>query len=139
MSTSTNYLEIKSDLKLLPSVDKFIKKSVKDSGLGQNEIDNLLLSVNEAVSNAIIHGNHSNPSKKVKINVVKTGDKLIISVKDEGKGFDPSIIPDPTKPENILKENGRGIHIMKACVQDITYNFTSEGTEIILLLSLKKD
>lgn len=137
MSTSTNYLEIKSDLKLLPTVDKFIQKAVKKSGFEQNDIDNLLLSVNEAVSNAIIHGNHHDPNKKVKITVVKTGNEMIISVKDEGKGFDPSKIPDPTSPENILKENGRGIHIMKACVQNISYNFTSEGTEIILLIYSK--
>jgi serine/threonine-protein kinase RsbW len=138
VSTSTYYLEIKSDLALLPKVDKFIKKAVKNIGLDQNDIDGLLLSVNEAVSNAIIHGNNYNPDKKVIISIIQTSDELVISIKDQGKGFNPSQVPDPTSPENILKENGRGIHIIKMCVQDIHYNFTPDGTELILTIKSKK-
>ncbi|KAB2846473.1 MAG: ATP-binding protein [Melioribacteraceae bacterium] len=59
-----------------------------------------------------------------------------IIFKDEGKGFNINTVPDPTKPENILKESGRGIHIMKNFLDDLKYNFTPTGTEAILVVRL---
>ena len=60
-----------------------------------------------------------------------------VSLKDQGNGFEVSEVPDPTKPENILKDSGRGIHIIRNFVDDLKYNFSPEGTEAILFLSLK--
>ena len=59
-----------------------------------------------------------------------------IIFKDEGEGFEPKSVPDPTTPENILKESGRGIHIMKSYLSSLSYNFTPDGTEAILEMSL---
>jgi serine/threonine-protein kinase RsbW len=61
---------------------------------------------------------------------------LTIKIKDEGKGFDPSIVPDPTDSENLLKDSGRGIYLMKVYMDGLTYNQTPEGTEIILTLKI---
>ena len=57
-----------------------------------------------------------------------------VSIKDEGNGFKLDQVPDPTKPENILKESGRGIHIMKSFLDDLQYKFSETGTEVILVL-----
>ncbi len=59
---------------------------------------------------------------------------LTIKIKDEGKGFDPSIVPDPTNPENLLKDSGRGLYLMKVYMDGLSYNQTPEGTETILKL-----
>jgi serine/threonine-protein kinase RsbW len=61
---------------------------------------------------------------------------MTITIKDEGRGFKLEAVPDPTRPENILKESGRGIHIMRSFLKDLRYNFTPTGTETILTLAL---
>ena len=62
--------------------------------------------------------------------------KLIIKIKDEGEGFDPSSIPDPTEPENLLKDSGRGIYLMRVYMDDLQYNRTPSGMEFVLTVKL---
>ena len=81
-----------------------------------------------------MHGNKSDRNKFLKIKVIVDDEKFKIIFKDEGNGFNPQKVPDPTKPENILKDNGRGIHIMKTFLDELSYNFTEDGTETILIL-----
>jgi serine/threonine-protein kinase RsbW len=88
------------------------------------------------VTNAIIHANKCDETKMVQMNVTKDGNKLIISIKDEGKGFDPAKVPDPTAPENLLKDSGRGLYLMKIYMDELKYNITPTGTETILILNL---
>jgi serine/threonine-protein kinase RsbW len=130
--------EIESNPDLLPELDDFILNIAKEAGLDSDQTNSLSLSFSEAVSNSILHGNKCDPNKKVKIKVELNSSNLIITIKDEGKGFDIESVPDPTKPENILKDSGRGIHIMKSYLSDLRYNFTSDGTETILAIKLNK-
>ena len=73
---------------------------------------NLLISMTEAVTNAIKHGNHNDESKMVKIRLAKRKNMLSVSISDEGLGFDYHSLPDPTKPENLMKIGGRGVFLM---------------------------
>ena len=91
----------------------------------------------EATANAIVHGNKLDPNKIVLVKMIVEDDKVTVIIKDEGSGFDLDSIPDPTTPENLLKDSGRGIHIMKTFLHDLQYNFTEDGTEVILVLPLK--
>ncbi|MGD1006761.1 MAG: ATP-binding protein, partial [Ignavibacteriaceae bacterium] len=59
-----------------------------------------------------------------------------ICIKDEGAGFDPQNIPDPTEPENLLKDSGRGLYLMKIYMDEVKFNVTPEGMETILVLNL---
>ena len=68
--------------------------------------------------------------------ITVTDTEMKIVFKDEGTGFIPDKVPDPTEPENILKESGRGIHIMKNFLDELKYNFTPTGTEAILVVKL---
>ena len=129
-------LEIESDPNNLITVEEFVNYFAKDLGVSDERMNGLLLSVTEATTNAIIHGNKCNIDKKVVINVFVEDGKIIIKVKDEGNGFDPSKIPDPTEPQNLLKDSGRGVYLMKIYMDEIKYNLTPEGTEIILILGL---
>lgn len=137
MSQKIYTKEINSDPAIVPTLDEFIIGIAKECGMNPEKFNNLSLSFSEALSNSIIHGNKSDPNKKIKITININNSKMVIIIKDEGKGFDINSIPDPTKPENILKDSGRGIHIMRAFLDDLYYKFTEEGTETILVLSLK--
>jgi serine/threonine-protein kinase RsbW len=86
------------------------------------ECDEKMLISSKPVNNAIIHGNKNNPEKTVTIQYQVSPQKIVFTVKDEGNGFNPEEIPDPTTNENIEKTGGRGIFIIKKL---------SDHTEII--------
>ncbi|HLR76293.1 MAG TPA: ATP-binding protein, partial [Balneolaceae bacterium] len=111
MAAKAEKLQIPSDLNRVEEVETFLRKLF---GQLNNELYNKMqLAVNEAVTNAIIHGNNNDRSKKVQISVKKQDDKIEINVKDEGTGFNPKIIPNPTDQEHLLKTSGRGIFLIK--------------------------
>ena len=137
MPDLTFFKEIPSDPELLPELDSYLIDIAQKVGMNEDHFNNLSLSFSEAASNSIVHGNKLNPDKKVFITIKVTDSQMIIIIKDEGEGFKLNEVPDPTKPENILKDSGRGIHIMRSFLEDLSYNFTPTGTETILTLSLK--
>ncbi|HMN23413.1 MAG TPA: ATP-binding protein [Ignavibacteriaceae bacterium] len=130
------FLEIESTPNNLITVEEFVNYFSVELGLDQEKINGLLLAVTEATTNAIIHGNKNNKLKMVRISVFVEGKDISIVIKDEGKGFDPSIIPDPTDPENLLKDSGRGLYLMRVYMDGLSYNQTPEGTETILKLKM---
>ena len=131
------FKEVQSDPELLPELDEYLMNIAKEAGLDEEKFNNLSLSFSEAASNSIKHGNKNDVNKKIRITVKISDSQMRIIIKDEGKGFDIKAVPDPTKEENILKDNGRGIHIMRSFLENLSYNFTPEGTETILVLNLK--
>ena len=132
-----NYsLEIESNPNNLLTVEEFVNYFAKDIGIDEARMNGLMLSVTEATTNAIIHANKCDEAKLVKIDVKVENGKVIITVKDEGVGFDPLQVPDPTEPENLLKDSGRGVYLMRFYMDDLKYNITPSGTETILILNL---
>jgi serine/threonine-protein kinase RsbW len=132
-----NYsLEIESNPNNLLTVEEFVNYFAKDIGIDEARMNGLMLSVTEATTNAIIHANKCDAAKLVKIDVKVENGKVIITVKDEGVGFDPLQVPDPTEPENLLKDSGRGVYLMRFYMDDLKYNITPSGTETILILNL---
>jgi len=133
---SKYHLEIESDPRQLITVEEFVNYVAKELNLDEEKLPGVLIAVTEATTNAIIHGNKKDIDKKVSIDIDKIDNALLIKVKDEGKGFDPEEIPDPTTPDNLLKDSGRGLYLMKFFCDKINYNFTPEGMETILTISL---
>lgn len=128
--------EIPSDPDLMPEVEQFVFETAQKVQLNEDKLNNISLAVAEAISNSMKHGNKNDKTKTVTITIKADDEKMIVILKDQGAGFDPKDIPDPTKPENILKDSGRGIHIMRSLLDDLKFNFTPDGTEIILELKL---
>lgn len=126
-----------SDPDKLVEVEAFVADIADEYNVDEEIKSNLTLSVSEASSNAMVHGNKLDPKKFVDIIVTVYEDKINVIIKDEGNGFDPNSVPDPTSPENLLKDSGRGIFIMKSFLKELKYNFTDTGTEVILEISLK--
>ncbi len=129
-------LEIQSDPKELSRVENFVDILAQESRMDPDKIPGFLLSVTEAITNAIIHGNKKDSAKIVTLNAFLEENKLVLHIKDQGAGFDPSKIPDPTEPENLLKDSGRGLYLMRYHAESLAYNITPEGTETILTLIL---
>ncbi len=136
MAEDKYHLEIESDPNNLITVEEFVNYFCKDVHLPDEKLTNVLLAVTEATTNAIIHANKCNKNKKVTIDALVENSKLIIKIKDEGEGFDPSSIPDPTEPENLLKDSGRGIYLMRVYMDDLQYNRTPSGMEFVLTVKL---
>lgn len=87
---------------------------------------NILLAISEAINNAIVHGNKFNKEKLVYVSYKITQDNyLIVEVKDEGEGFDPYSLPDPTAPENIEKLYGRGVFIIISLCDKTEFEFNN--------------
>lgn len=136
MPQDSYYLEIESSPNNLITVEEFVNYFAVDLGLDEEKINGLLLAVTEATTNAIIHGNKNNSLKLVRIYVTVENSTLVIKIKDEGNGFDPSIVPDPTNPENLLKDSGRGLYLMRVYMDELDINVTPDGTETILKLKI---
>ena len=136
MAEDKYHLEIESDPNNLITVEEFVNYFCKDVNLPDEKLTNVLLAVTEATTNAIIHANKCDINKKVTIDASVENSKLIIKIKDEGEGFDPGNIPDPTDPENLLKDSGRGIYLMRVYMDDLQYNRTPSGMEFVLTVKL---
>ena len=128
------HLEIESDPNNLITVEEFVNYFAKDLGLDNERLAALLLAVTEATTNAIVHANKCDVNKLVKVDVQVDKTRITIKITDEGEGFNPSEIPDPTKPENLLKDSGRGVYLMRVYMDELNYNITPTGTETILTL-----
>lgn len=132
----TSSIVIPSTLKKLVTVERFAEKFANKNGLTEEEKDNLAIAVTEAVNNAIVHGNKSDHSKKVHVEFSISANELRAVIRDEGNGFDPNNLSNPTDPENLLKESGRGIFILRSLMDDVSFSFSSKGTKIILTKKL---
>lgn len=136
MSENKFHLEIPSDPNNLITVEEFVNYFSKVIHINEEKMSGLMLSVTEATTNAIIHANKCDINKTVSIDVTLEDSTLKIVVKDQGSGFDPDKVPDPTMPENLLKDSGRGLYLMKVYMDELRYNVTPEGTETILIMHL---
>lgn len=115
-------ISIESVIGNLRIVENAIDDATAVIGISQDNYGKILVSAMEAVNNAILHGNHSNPKKIVDIEIIYKSNELQITVTDEGSGFRPETVPDPTTPENIEALNGRGIYLMSHLADKIKYN-----------------
>ncbi len=104
---------------------------IEEFGLSDDAAFDIELAAEEAVANAVEHGNKSDPAKMVHVRCERKSDRITVVVCDEGEGFNPSQIPDPTLPENILKEHGRGIFIMRSLCDCVLYN--EKGNEVAIV------
>lgn len=139
MAENEYTLEIESDPNNLITVEEFVNYFSVELKIDEEKLSGLLLSITEATTNAIIHANKCDKDKTVKIRVWVEDGRLFVSVKDQGTGFNPDAVPDPTQPENLLKDSGRGLYLMKVYMDDLRYNITPEGTETILIMNIGKN
>jgi len=115
-------LKIESRMNNLRIIENAIDEMTGAIGINQDNYGKILVATLEAVNNAIMHGNKGNEQKIVDVEIVFKNNDIKITVTDEGPGFDPKKIPDPTMPENIEALSGRGVFLMSKLADSIEFN-----------------
>lgn len=130
----THYeMTIPSDANRIKDVEKITERIAKYMKFSEDDRDSLAIAVTEIVGNAISHGNRNDAKKSVSITFDYFGDTIIVHIQDEGEGFNEEEIDDPLHPENLLKESGRGIFIVKALIDEIEISRNEKGTLVRLV------
>ena len=128
---------IESDLSNVQKVEKITEKIAKYMKFSEEEQDSLAISVTEIVGNAIVHGNKKDKNKKVTVDFDYKDDTITVSIQDEGDGFNEKTIANPLEPENLLKESGRGIFIVRALMDEVDFIRSKKGTTVRLVKKTK--
>lgn len=133
MSSDRNdfHLSIASQFENIDLVQEVLGDALERLGAGEDYRHQADLAVREAVANAIKHGNSEEPDRTVRIDFGVEGDEVVIRVRDDGEGFEPSQVADPMSRENLLKPGGRGILYMRTCMDTVHHRRHPEGgTEV---------
>ena len=127
-------LRIPSRTEHLSIVNRVAEELADHLGMSEDDRDAVATSVIEAATNAIQHGNRNDATKTVSVRFIVTPGKLEVIVKDEGLGFDPSTVDDPLKPENLLRERGRGLFLIRAYMDDVRYSSARKSGTVVRLI-----
>ncbi len=128
--TSTK-LVFPSKLSEVPAAQHAIVDAAKEAGFGEKALFAIRLALDEALTNAVRHGNASDPTKNVTVEFTPEPHQLVITIEDEGPGFAPEDVPDPTAEENLGRPHGRGVMLMRAYMTDVQFN--DRGNRVTLI------
>ena len=128
-STTKSWV-IPSTLTDAVEVLKDIVAAVEKADYRREAVFAVRLALDEALANAVKHGNDNDPTKKVTVELDVNEQRVVVSVQDQGPGFIPEQLPDPTADENLSRPNGRGVMLMQAYMTEVGYN--DSGNKVIL-------
>lgn len=117
-------------------VETAAEKLAQEAGLDEDQRFHFVMAVREAAINAVLHGNEYNPALRIEVSLENTGKDLVITIADQGRGFDPGTIPDPLAPENLLRGTGRGIFLIRSLMDEVHFRQLHPGTELTLVKHL---
>ena len=132
--TDTKKLILKSEFDEVQKLEGYMNDLQDWLGFDDDNYARIMLTLSEAATNAIVHGNEEDPSKKVYIESTGNTSTLTITVKDEGPGFDPDELANPLKEENLLNEGGRGVYLIEEYADELTFN--KKGNELKMTFKL---
>jgi serine/threonine-protein kinase RsbW len=127
VTAETTELSLPSRIDTVAKAAAAVAEFLSRSGLSDEATFGIDMAVREAVTNAVIHGNRQDENKTVDVTLKSSPDAVEISVHDQGPGFNPEDVPDPTAAENILKASGRGIFFMRTFMDDVDWLIRPEG------------
>lgn len=134
-----NQIVVPSNLDYLAEVDKFVEKKLKKTGLTKSQLADIAISVTEAVTNAMLHGNKKDPHKEVTIDLEIKPTQVVITIQDQGNGFDPEKVPNPTEGD-LIKVAGRGVFIYKTLMDKVEFFVKPhDGTTVKLVKEIKRE
>ncbi|MDD5136257.1 MAG: ATP-binding protein [Candidatus Omnitrophica bacterium] len=116
------FIDIPSDIIHIRKVSSDILSSLSSRGVAEDKLFDIRLCAEEAVRNAIVHGNQGNKRLRVKVACWVDGDKVFIEIEDEGEGYDPKSVPDPRGDNGIMKESGRGMFLIRKLMDKVDFN-----------------
>jgi serine/threonine-protein kinase RsbW len=132
-------LVVASQYDNLDEVAAFVEKEAQHAGVAQSDCLDLVMSTTEAVNNAIQHGNMEDQGKRVIVRIESESGRMTIWVKDEGAGFNPGAVPDPTAPPNLMRDSGRGILMMRAFMDEVDFVPWKRGMSVRMIKTFSPD
>lgn len=131
-------LELPSDIRAIEDAVEYVVRRCSGCEAHARKLRlNFRVGLTEALSNAMLYGNAADPAKCVRVEVLLSATSITARVIDQGKGFDPCAVPDPTTPENICRSGGRGLFLMRELMDEVHYN--DRGNCVTLVLRLESD
>lgn len=127
-------LELPSDLRVIEAAVTYLVNRLRSFSFGGSRLDlNFRVGVTEALANAVLYGNRRDPTKNVRVEVSLDTTRVVLRVVDQGRGFDPSRIPDPTQAENLQRPGGRGLFLIRKLMDEVEYNERGNAVRLMLL------
>lgn len=122
---------VSNDLAATKHAERAVLEEAARCGFCENTAFAIKLALEEAFTNAFRHGNKCDPRKHIIVRYEVTAEHIEIEVEDEGDGFDPNQVPDPTQPEFIDRPHGRGIMLMRAYLDAVEYNASGNAVRLV--------
>lgn len=134
MTVETTELSLPSRIDTIATAAAAVAEFVNRLGISDDAAFGIDMAIREAVTNAVLHGNRQDEDKTVDITLKSSPDGVEISVHDQGPGFHPEQVPDPTAQENILKTSGRGIFFMRSFMDEVDWLMRPGGGTTVRML-----
>jgi serine/threonine-protein kinase RsbW len=126
-----------STLESVDVAEALVIEAARKTGFDEDEQHSIGMAVRECMVNAVVHGNRYSSKKKVHMATEQTEEGLVVTIGDEGEGFDMSSLPDPLAPENLMRQSGRGLLLIRAFMDDFDLHpRPGGGTEVRLVKNL---
>jgi serine/threonine-protein kinase RsbW len=130
---SEHVLELPNDLGAIERSVDYLLDRCRDAGFEETRLRlNFRVGVAEALANAMMYGNARDPGKQVRIEAWCAPDRVRIRITDEGPGFDPATLPDPTAPQNVSRTRGRGVFLIRELMDEVAFNEQGNSVEMVL-------
>ncbi len=128
---SKSYITLDSTLDSVDTAEQIVLKAAAELGIPEDDQGQVGMAIRECMVNAVVHGNRYNAKKRVHLSVETTPSSLIVTIGDEGEGFDMNALPDPLAEENLLRQSGRGLLLIRAFMDDFDLHpRPGGGTEV---------
>jgi len=131
VTDQTTRLVLPSHIEAVADAAVAVTDFIRNCGVSEEAAFGVEMAVREAVTNAMVHGNQEDESKSVEVIFNCHANELEVEVRDQGEGFDPASVPDPTNAENLLKTSGRGIFLMRTFMDQIEWINRPEGGTMV--------
>jgi serine/threonine-protein kinase RsbW len=134
VTQATTELRFASRIEAVDQAATAVSEFLSREDISEDVAFGIDMAVREAITNAVLHGNKLDETKFTEVSLKTSPGTFEISVHDQGQGFDPSEIPDPTKEENILKTSGRGIFFMRNFMDEVEWTINARGGTTVRML-----
>jgi serine/threonine-protein kinase RsbW len=134
VTLETSELSLPSRIETVAKAANAVADFVSRSGISEEAAFGIDMAVREAVTNAVVHGNEQDEQKAVELTLKSSPEAVEITVHDQGQGFNPEEVPDPTESENIMKTSGRGIFFMRTFMDEVTWSIRPGGGTTVRML-----
>jgi serine/threonine-protein kinase RsbW len=128
--------KLSSTMDSVGEVEAAADQLATEAGLDEDQRFHIAMAVREAAINAVLHGNEYDPARQIEVSLENTGKDLMITIADQGRGFDPGKVPDPLAQENLLRGTGRGIFLIRSLMDEVHFRQLHPGTELTLVKHL---